>query len=805
MMSCRRHLIFCVLLLLFDEGSLRYIPFPAAPLIPAAYTLEPQGDLSTSQDVLTPSPSHLLTQTHHNPTAASKDQHNTPSHQDIIDLSGFSTIGNTDHFDSISTTSPSGGLKFNASRNASQLINDQASSSSADDIGYTEQIDNKTKMATASGWNSSSDVTPSSSSAVSYSELNNSLDGTNISQSNASGHTEDLSVTLEDCPHPNGSVVVLETSDSLADLNVDPMSAPDVIDFYTHRTDSVSVTDDLGNTSLSLHRNNTNVTVTVDTSAVVTETAAQAEPTTDFMLGLEEEEEREEEEEAIGHLNTTQDASLSDPLIDDINQAYDSTGDYNVSAEANGSVITGDYNVSTEANGSVITGDYNVSTEANGSVITGHYNVSTEANGSVITGHYNVSVEANGSVITGDYNVRAEANGSVITGDYNVSAEANGSVITGQYNVSAEANYSSSVAISGFSDKLYFIREEANAHNESQEAVTLSSSAIGYTEYEDSIEATNDYQSTVTSGDEGTTSPTVTSTSVERSDENENQDVLPIAAPMIGYPSLESVDPDESTTKSTVVLNYIDYIDSEPSYSNHYVNVASSEKAAHTSSSSSSPLEPDSDHLQSADDAELEVLGSGLEEEEENRSGDNNCSSCSYGNTTASASHHPTTTIDNTDYDWGSAEVSTTGNQGNSTADIEVPTEVSRIGQGNSSSISMVPSAESTVSSVHGNSTVIVLSDYSDNNITTTLTPTNRTTPTAVLEEPTGESRRGTACSPSKALPSTTTTSLEAKEEEKDQKASDAAKKAVSLWNRGRMLWNRGRMLWPRFPWMRRY
>ncbi|XP_029610406.1 uncharacterized protein LOC115194670 isoform X2 [Salmo trutta] len=729
MMSCRRHLILCVLLLLFDEGSLRYIPFPAAPLIPAAYTLEPQGDPSTSQDVLTPSPSHLLTQTRHNPTAASKDQHNTPSHQYIIDLSGFSTIGNTDHFDSISTTSPSGGLKFNASRNASQLINDQASSSSADDIGHTERIDNKTKMATASGWNRSSDVTPSSSSAVSYSELNNSLDGTNISQSNASGHTEDLSVTLEDCPHPNGSVVVLETSDSLADLNVDPMSAPDVIDFYTHRTDSASVTDDLGNTSLSLHRNNTNVTVTVDTSAVVTETAAQAEPTTDLMLGLEEEEEREEEEEASGYLNTTQDASLSDPLIDDINQAYDSTGDYNVSTEANGSVITGDYNVSTEANGSVITGDYNVSTEANGSVITGDYNVSTEANGSVITGHYNVS---------------------------------------------AEANYSSSVAISGFSDKLYFIREEANAHNESQEAVTFSSSAIGYTEYEDSIEATNDYQSTVTSGDEGTTSPTVTSTSVERSGENENQDVLPIAAPMIGYPSLESVDPDESTTKSTVVLNYID---SEPSYSNHYVIVASSEKAAH--SSSSSPLEPDSDHLQSADDAELEVLGSGLEEEEENRSGENNCSSCSYGNT--SASHHPTTTIDNTDYDWGSAEVSTTGNQGNS------------------SSISMVPSAESTVSSVHGNSTVIVLSDYSDNNITTTtLTPTNRTTPTAVLEEPTGESRRGTACSPSKALPSTTTTSLEAKEEEKDQKASDAAKKAVSLWNRGRMLW-------PRFPWMRRY
>ncbi|KAM9401418.1 uncharacterized protein ACWYII_030980 isoform 2-T2 [Salvelinus alpinus] len=719
-------------------------------------------------------------------------------------------------------------------------------------------------MATASGCNNSSDVTPSSSSAISYSDLNNSYDGINASQINASGHTEDLSVTLEDCPHPNGSVVVLETSDPLADLNVDPMSAPDVIDFYTHRTDSVSVTDDLANTSLSLHRNNTNVTVTVDTSAVVTETAAQAEPTTDVMLGLEEEEEREEEEEeeTSGHLNTTQDASLSDPLIDDINQAYDSTGDYNVSAEANGSVITGDYNVSAEANSSVITGDYNVSAEANGSVITGDYNVSAEANSSVITGDYNVSAEANGSVITrdynvsaeanssvitvdynvsaeanssvitgdynvsaeangflitGDYNVSAEANGSVITVDYNVSAEANSSVITGHYNVSAEANssvitrdynvsaeanYSSSVAISGFSNKLYLIREEANAHNESQEAVTLSSSAIGYTEYEDSIEATNDYQSTVTSGDEGTTSPTVTSTSVERSGVNENQKVLPIAAPMIGYPSVESEDSDESTTKSTVVLNYIDYIDSEPSYSNHYVNVASSEKAAH-SSSSSSPLEPDSDHLQSDDDAELAVLGSGLEEEEENRSGENNCSSCSYGNTTASASHHPTTTIDNTDYDWGSAEVSTTGNQGNSTADIEVPTEVSRIGRENSSSISMVPSAESPVSSVHGNPTVIVLSDYGD--ITTTLTPTNRTregvivstTPTAVLEEPTGESRRGTARSPSKALPSTTT-SLEAKEEEKDQKASDAAKKAVSLWNRGRASW-------PRFPWMRRY
>ncbi|XP_070295504.1 uncharacterized protein [Salvelinus sp. IW2-2015] len=802
MMSCRRHLILCVLLLLFDEGSLRYIPFPAAPLIPAAYTLEPQGDLSTSQDVLTPSPSHLLTQTHHNPTAASKDQRNTPSHQDISDLSGLSTIGDTDHFDSISTTSPSGGLKFNASRNASQLINDQASSSSAHDIGYTQQIDNETKMATASGWNNSSDVTPSSSSAISYSELNNSYDGINASQSNASGHTEDLSVTLEDCPHPNGSVVVLETSDPLADLNVDPMSAPDVIDFYTHRTDSVSVTDDLANTSLSLHRNNTDVTVTVDTSAVVTETAAQVEPTTDVMLGLEEEEEREEEEETSGHLNTTQDASLSDPLIDDINQAYDSTGDYNVSAEANGSVITGDYNVSAEANGSVITGYYNVSAEANGSVITGDYNVSAEANSSVITVDYNVSAEANSSVITSDYNVSAEANGSVITGHYNVSAEANSSVITRDYNVSAEANYSSSVAISGFSNKLYLIREEANAHNESQEAVTLSSSAIGYTEYEDSIEATNDYQSTVTSGDEGTTSPTVTSTSVERSGVNENQEVLPIAAPMIGYPSVESEDSDESTTKSTVVLNYIDYIDSEPSYSNHYVNVASSEKAAH-SSSSSSPLEPDSDHLQSDDDAELAVLGSGLEEEEENRSGENNCSSCSYGNTTASASHHPTTTIDNTDYDWGSAEVSTTGNQGNSTADIEVPTEVSRIGRENSSSISMVPSAESPVSSVHGNPTVIVLSDYGD--ITTTLTPTNRTregvivstTPTAVLEEPTGESRRGTARSPSKALPSTTT-SLEAKEEEKDQKASDAAKKAVSLWNRGRASW-------PRFPWMRRY
>ncbi|XP_024297604.2 histone H3.v1-like [Oncorhynchus tshawytscha] len=742
MMSCRRHLILCVLLLLFDEGSLRYIPFPATPLIPAAYTLEPQGDLSTSQDVLPPSPSNLLNQIHHNPTPAFKDQHNTPSHQDIINLSGFSTISNTDHFDSISTTSPSGGLKFNASRNASQLFNDRTSSSSAHDIGYTERIDNETKMATASGWNNSSNVTPSSSSVVSYSELNNSLVGTNISQSNASGHTEDLSVTLEDCPHPNGSVVVLETSDPLAD-HVDPMSAPDIIDFYTHRIDSVSVTDDLGNTSLSLHRNNTNVTVTVDTSAIVTETAAQAEPNTDLMLGLEEEEEREEEEEvereeeeeveweeeeeeASGHLNTTQDASLSDPLIDNINHAY------------------------------VITGDYNVSAEANGSVITGHYNVSAEANGSVITGHYNVS---------------------------------------------AEANYSSSVAISGFSDKLYFIKEEA--HNESQEAVTLSSSAIGYTEYEDSIEATNDYQSTVTSGDEGT-SPTVTSTSVEQSGENENQEVLPIAAPMIGYPSLESVDPNESTTKSTVVLNYIDYIDSEPSYSNHYMNVASSEKYAH-SSSSTSPLEPDSDHLQSADDAELEVLGSGLEEEEENRSGENNCSSCSCDNTTSSASHHPTTTIDNTDYDWGSAEVSTTGNQGNSTADIEVPTEVSRIVQGNSSSISMVPSAESTVSSVHGNYTVIVLSDYSDNITTTTLTPTNRTserivvstTPTAVLEEPTGESRCGTACSPSKALPSTTS-SLEAKEEEKDQKASDAAKKPVSLWNRGRSLW-------PRFPWMRRY
>ncbi|XP_020360246.1 uncharacterized protein LOC109906813 [Oncorhynchus kisutch] len=784
MMSCRRHLILCVLLLLFDEGSLRYIPFPATPLIPAAYTLEPQGDLSTSQDVLPPSSSNLMNQIHHIPTPAFKDQHNTPSHQDIIHLSGFSTISNTDHFDSISTTSPSGGLKFNASRNASQLINDQtsSSSSSAHAIGYTERIDNETKMATASGWNNSSDVTPSSSSVVSYSELNNSLVGTNISQSNASGHTEDLSVTLEDCPHPNGSVVVLETSDPLADLNVDPMSATDIIDFYTHRIDSVSVTDDLGNTSLSLHRNNTNVTVTVDTSAVVTETAAQAEPNTDMMLGLEEEEEREEEEEgereeeeeveweeeeeeASGHLNTTQDASLSDPLIDDINHAY------------------------------VITGDYNVSAEANGSVITGHYYVSAEANGSVITGHYNVSAEANVSVITGHYNVSAEANGSVITGHYNVSAEANSSVITGHYNVSAEANYSSSVDISGFSDKLYFIKEEA--HNESQEAVTLSSSAIGYTEYEDSIEATNDYQSTVTSGDEGTTSPTVTSTSVEQSGENENQEVLPIAAPMIGYPSLESVDPNESTTKSTVVLNYIDYIDSEPSYSNHYVNVASSEKYAH-SSSSSSPLEPDSDHLQSADDAELEVLGSGLEEEEENRSGENNCSSCSCGNTTSSASHHSTTTIDNTDYDWGSAEVSTTGNQGNSTADIEVPTEVSRIVQGNSSSISMVPSAESTVSSVHGNYTVIVLSDYSDNITTTTLTPTNRTsegivvstTPTAVLEEPTGESRCGTACSPSKALPSTTT-SLEAKEEEKDQKASDAAKKPVSLW--------------PRFPWMRRY
>ncbi|XP_035609402.1 uncharacterized protein LOC118368995 [Oncorhynchus keta] len=761
-MSCRHRLILCVLLLLFDEGSLRYIPFPAAPLIPVAYTLEPQGDLSTSQDVFTPSPSNLLNQIHHNPTPAFKDQHNTPSHQDIIDLSGFSTISYTDHFDSISTTSPSGGLKFNAS----QFINDQTSSSSAHDVGYTERIDNETKMATASGWNNSSDVTPSSSSAVSYSELNNSLVGTNISQSNASGHTEDLSVTLEDSPHPNGSVVVLETSDPLADLNVDPMSAPDVIDFYTHRTVSVSVTDDLGNTSLSLHRNNTNVTVTVDTSAVVTETAAQAEPNTDLMLGLEEEEEREEEEEvereeeeeeASGHLNTAQDASLSDPLIDDINHAY------------------------------VITGDYNVSAEANDSVITGHYNVSAEANGSVITGHYNVS---------------AEANDSVITGHYNVSAEANGSVITGHYNVSAEANYSSSVAISGFSDKLYFIREEANAHNESQEAVTLSSSAIGYTEYEDSIEVTNDYQGTVTSGDEGTTSPTLTSTSVEQSGENENQEVLPIAAPMIGYPSLESVDPNESTTKSTVVLNHIDYIDSEPSYSNHYVNVASSEKYAH-SSSSSSPLEPDSDHLQSADDAELEVLGSGLEEEEENRSGENNCSSCSCGNTTSSASHHPTTTIDNTDYDWGSAEVSTTGNQGNSTADIEVPTEVSRIVQGNSSSISMVPSAES--SSVHGNYTVIVLSDYSDNITSTTLTPTNRTregvvvstTPTAVLEEPTGESRCGTACSPSKALPSTTT-SLEAKQEEKDQKASDAVKKPVSLWNRGRSLW-------PRFPWMRRF
>ncbi|XP_064786804.1 dentin sialophosphoprotein-like [Oncorhynchus masou masou] len=590
-----------------------------------------------------------------------------------------------------------------------------------------------------SGWNNSSDVTPCSSSAISYSELNNSLDGTNISQSNGSGHTEDLSVTLEDCPHPNGSVVVLETSDPLADLNVDPMSTPDVIDFYTHRTDSVSVTDDLGNTSLSLHHNNTNVTVTVDTSAVVTEMAAQAEPNTGLLLGLEEEEEREEEEEvereeedeeASGHLNTTQDASLSDPLINDINHAY------------------------------VITGDYNVSAEANDSVITGHYNVSAEANGSVITGHYNVS---------------------------------------------AEANYSSSVAISGFSDKLYFIREEANAHNESQEAVTLSSSAIGYTEYEDSIEATNDYQSTVTSGDEGTTSPTVTSTSVEQSGENENQEVLPIAAPMIGYPSLESVDPNESTTKSTVVLNYIDYIDSEPSYSNHYVNVASSEKSAH-SSSSSSPLEPDSDHLQSADDAELEVLGSGLEEEEEkNRSGENNCISCRCGNTTSSASHHSTATIDNTDYDWGSAEVSTTGNQGNSTADIEVPTEVSRMVQGSSSSISMVPSAESTVSSVHGNNTVIVLSDYSDNITTTTLTHTNRTgegvvvstTPTTVLEEPAGESRCGTACSPSKALPSTTT-GLEAKEEEKDQRASDAVKKPVSLWNRGRSLW-------PKFPWMRRY
>nr|XP_046175938.1 histone H3.v1-like [Oncorhynchus gorbuscha] len=300
MMSCRHHLILCVLLLLFDEGSLRYIPFPAAPLIPVAYTLEPQGDLATSQDVFTPSPSNLLNQIHHNTTPAFKDQHNTPSHQDIIDLSGFSTISYTDHFDSISTTSPSGGLKFNASRNASQFINDQtSSSSSAHDIGYTERIDNETKMAPASGWNNSSDVTPSSSSAVSYSELNNSLVGTNISQSNASGHTEDLSVTLEDSPHPNGSVVVLETSDPLADLNVDPMSAPDVIDFYTHRTDSVSVTDDLGNTSLSLHRNNTNVTVTVDTSAVVTETAVQAELNTDLMLGLEEEEVVREEEEEV--------------------------------------------------------------------------------------------------------------------------------------------------------------------------------------------------------------------------------------------------------------------------------------------------------------------------------------------------------------------------------------------------------------------------------------------------------------------------------------------------------------------------
>ncbi|KAK6291731.1 hypothetical protein J4Q44_G00375160 [Coregonus suidteri] len=322
MMSCRRHFILCVLLLLFHEGSLRYIPFPAAPISPAAYTVEPQGDLSTSQDSLTPSPSHLLIQTHHNPTAAaaSKDQHNTPSHQDIIDPSVFSTIGNSDHFDSISTTSPSGGLKFNASRNASELINDQSSSSSsAPDIGYTEQIDNETKMATASGWNNSSDVTPSSSSAISYVELNNSLDGTNTSQSNASGHPEDLSVTVEDYPHPNGSVVVLETSDPLADLNVDPMSAPDVIDFDTHQTDSVSFTDDLGNTNVSLHHNNSNVTVTVDTSAVVTEAAALAEPPTDLMLGLEE-----EEEEASGHLNTTQDASLSAPLIDDIDQAYDS-------------------------------------------------------------------------------------------------------------------------------------------------------------------------------------------------------------------------------------------------------------------------------------------------------------------------------------------------------------------------------------------------------------------------------------------------------------------------------------------------